>query len=63
MFYAVTGTMTVLFIAGFVFTLVTAFRVLGGRVRDHELVVAHALYWYVLTAAFCAVWFVVYVTK
>jgi heme/copper-type cytochrome/quinol oxidase subunit 3 len=63
MFYAVTGTMTVLFIAGFVFTLVTAFRVLGGRVRDQELVMAHALYWYVLTAAFCAVWFVVYVTK
>jgi heme/copper-type cytochrome/quinol oxidase subunit 3 len=63
MFYAVTGTMTALFGAGLVFTLITAFRVLGGRVRDHELVVAHALYWYVLTAAFAAVWFVVYVTK
>lgn len=63
MFYAVTGVMTVLFGAGLVFTLVTAFRVLGGRVRDQELVVAHALYWYVLAVAFAAVWFVVYVTK
>ena len=63
MFYAVTGTMMVLFIAGFAFTLVTAFRVLGGRVRDNEVVAAHALYWYVLAVAFAAVWFVVYVTK
>lgn len=63
MFYAVTGTMTALFIAGLVYTLVTAFRFLGGRVRDQEIVAAHALYWYVLAAAFAAVWFVVYVTK
>ncbi len=63
MFYAVTGTMTALFIAGLVFTLVTAFRFLGGRLRDQEVVAAHALYWYVLSAAFAAVWFVVYVTK
>ena len=63
MFYAVTGAMTVLFVAGLAFTLVTAFRVLGGRVRDQELVVSHALYWYVLAVAFAAVWFVVYVTK
>jgi cytochrome c oxidase subunit 3 len=63
MFYAVTGTMMALFIAGLVFTLITAFRVLGGRVRDHEVVAAHALYWYVVAVAFVAVWFVVYVTK
>jgi cytochrome c oxidase subunit 3 len=63
MFYAVTGTMFVLFLVGLVFTLVTAFRVLGGQVRDHELVAAHTLYWYVLAVAFVAVWFVVYVTK
>lgn len=63
MFYAVTGTMTALFVVGLVFTGVTAFRVLGGRSNDRELVAAHALYWYVLTAAFTAVWFVVYVTK
>ncbi len=63
MFYAVTGTMTALFVIGVVFTAVTAFRVLGGRLTDHELVAAHALYWYILTTAFCAVWFVVYVTK
>jgi cytochrome c oxidase subunit 3 len=63
MFYAVTGAMMMLFVAGLAFTLVTAFRVLGGRVRDNEVVAAHALYWYVLAVAFAAVWFVVYVTK
>jgi heme/copper-type cytochrome/quinol oxidase subunit 3 len=63
MFYAVTGTMTALFIVGMVFTLVAAFRFLGGRLHDQELVAAHALYWYVLSAAYAAVWFVVYVTK
>ena len=63
MFYAVTGTMTALLIAGVVFTAVTAFRYLGGRTYDRELVAAHALYWYVLTTAFSAVWFFVYVTK
>jgi heme/copper-type cytochrome/quinol oxidase subunit 3 len=63
MFYAVTGTMTALFVAGLVFTAVVAFRVLGGRSRDQELVAANTLYWYVLTGAFSAVWFVVYVTK
>jgi len=63
MFYAVTGTMTALFVTGVVFTAVTAFRALGGRHADDELVAAHALYWYVLTTAFCAVWFVVYVVK
>jgi heme/copper-type cytochrome/quinol oxidase subunit 3 len=63
MFYAVTGTMTILLIAGVVFTGVTAFRYLGGRTTDREVVAAHALYWYVLTIAFSAVWLIVYVTK
>jgi heme/copper-type cytochrome/quinol oxidase subunit 3 len=63
MFYAVTGTMTVLLIVGVMYTAVTAFRYLGGRVSDREVVAAHALYWYVLATAFSAVWFVVYVTK
>jgi heme/copper-type cytochrome/quinol oxidase subunit 3 len=63
MFYAVTGTMTALMIAGVVFTAVTAFRYLGGRMNDRETVAAHALYWYVLTTAFAGVWFLVYVTK
>lgn len=63
MFYAVTGTMTALVICGLVFTAVTAFRLLGGRESDQEIVAAHALYWYVVTAAFAAVWLIVYVTK
>jgi heme/copper-type cytochrome/quinol oxidase subunit 3 len=63
MFYAVTGAMLAFVIAGVVFTAFTAFRVLGGRETDTEIVAAHAFYWYVLTAAFSAVWLIVYVTK
>jgi cytochrome c oxidase subunit 3 len=63
MFYAVTGTMTALVVVGLVFTVVTAFRLLGGRESDQEIVVAHALYWYVLTVAFSALWLIVYVSK
>jgi heme/copper-type cytochrome/quinol oxidase subunit 3 len=62
-FYAMTGTMVALLIAGIVFSIVAAFRFLGGRVSDHEVVAANALYWYAVTAAFFAVWFVVYVRK
>ncbi|MEI8391798.1 MAG: hypothetical protein WCG40_04790 [Actinomycetes bacterium] len=63
MFYAATGTMTALLLSGLLYTAVAAFRYLGGRSKDVELLSAHALYWYFLTAAFCAVWFVVYVQK
>ena len=63
MFYAATGTMMALFLSGLVYTGVAAFRYLGGRTKEVELVSAHALYWYFLTAAFCAVWFVIYVQK
>jgi cytochrome c oxidase subunit 3 len=63
MFYAVTGTMVALLIVGIVFTAITAFRVLGGREGDTELVSSHALYWYVLAAIFSALWLIVFVTK
>jgi heme/copper-type cytochrome/quinol oxidase subunit 3 len=63
MFYAATGAMTALMLSGLVYTAVAAFRYLGGRTKEVELVSAHALYWYFLTAAFCAVWFVIYVQK
>jgi cytochrome c oxidase subunit 3 len=63
LFYAVTGTFVVLMIAGVVFSIVTAFRYLGGRTREREIVAAHALYWYFMGAVFAALWFVVYVTK
>ena len=62
LFYAMTGTMTALVVVGLVFTAVSAFRALGGRGHT-ELLSAHALYWYFAAAAYCAVWFVVYVTK
>jgi cytochrome c oxidase subunit 3 len=63
LFYAVTGMFVVLMIAGVVFSIVTAFRYLGGRTREREIVAAHALYWYFMGAVFAALWFVVYVTK
>lgn len=63
MFYAVTGAMLALIIAGVAFTAITAFRLLGGRESDTEIVAAHALYWYVLTAVFSALWLIVFVTK
>jgi cytochrome c oxidase subunit 3 len=62
MFYAVTGVFLVLMVVGLAFTVVTAFRVLGGR-SDGDVVVAHALYWYFVAAAFAAIWLIVYVTK
>jgi cytochrome c oxidase subunit 3 len=63
MFYALTGTFVVLVVIGMVFSVVTAFRYLGGRTSDREIVSAHAMYWYFLGAAFSALWLVVYVTK
>lgn len=63
MFYAITGTFVLLLIIGIVFSIVAAFRFLGGRTSDREIVTAHALYWYFLAAAFSMLWFVVYVTK
>ena len=63
MFYAVTGLTVALFILGLGFTAITAFRFLGGRTADQELVAAHALYWYVMAVVFSAVWLIVYVTK
>jgi heme/copper-type cytochrome/quinol oxidase subunit 3 len=63
MFYSITGTFTVLVVLGIAFSAVTAFRYMGGRTWDREIVSAHALYWYFLGATFCALWFVVYVTK
>jgi heme/copper-type cytochrome/quinol oxidase subunit 3 len=63
LFYAITGTMIALAVVGTVFSSVAAFRYLGGRSSDTELVSASALYWYFLAAAFAAVWFFVYVTK
>ena len=63
LFYAVTGVMVVLVVIGVAFSGVVAFRYLGGRTTERELVAAHALYWYCLSALYAALWFVVYVTK
>jgi len=63
MFYGITGMFMALMIAGLLFTTVAAFRYLGGRSGDQEILVAHALYWYAMSAIFAAIWFLVYVTK
>lgn len=63
MFFTVTGTFVALMIAGITFSAVAAFRYLGGRTRDREILTAHAIIWYAMAAAFAAIWFVVYVTK
>ncbi|MEI8239313.1 MAG: cytochrome c oxidase subunit 3 [Actinomycetota bacterium] len=63
LFYTLTGTMVALAIIGVVFSAATAFRYLGGRTADREVVSAHALYWYAFSVVFSALWFVVYVIK
>jgi cytochrome c oxidase subunit 3 len=63
MFYAITGMFMALMIAGLLFTVVAAFRYIGGRAGDQEILVSHALYWYAMAAIYSAIWFLVYVTK
>lgn len=63
LFYGVTGTFIALTIAGIVFSVVAAFRYLGGRTSEREIISAHAMYWYFLSAMYCVLWFVVFVTK
>jgi len=63
MFYAVTCSMLALLASGVVYSVVALFRSFAGRTSDHHVVSAHAMYWYVLTAAFTAMWFIVYVQK
>lgn len=63
MFYAITGMFMVLMIAGLLFTVVAAFRYIGGRSGDQEILVSHAIYWYAMSAIYAGIWFLVYVTK
>ncbi|HEY5877055.1 MAG TPA: cytochrome c oxidase subunit 3 [Ilumatobacteraceae bacterium] len=63
LFYAITGTFVALLLAAIAFTMVTAFRYLAGRTSDTEIVSSLALFWYILTGIYTAVWFVIYVTK
>lgn len=63
LFYAIAGVMTLLMAIGVAYSIAAWFRVIGGRVTDGDTVYGHTLYWYILTAAWVAVWFVVYVQK
>lgn len=59
------GAFLVLLGVGVVFMALMAFRTLGGRysAKEHEGVVAAALFWHVVVAVFTAIWFVVFVLK
>ena len=50
MFYAITGAFVALLILGMLVSVVAAFRFLGGRTGDHEILVAHSIVWYAITA-------------
>jgi len=63
MFYAITGMFFALMVAGVVFSLVATFRYAAGRTQDREMLIAHVLFWYAMTAVYSAIWFLVYVTK
>ncbi len=63
LFYAVTGAFIALTVIGIAFSTVAAFRILGGRTSEREIISAHAMYWYFLSAMYCVLWFVVFVTK
>ncbi|WP_040495919.1 cytochrome c oxidase subunit 3 [Ilumatobacter nonamiensis] len=63
MFYALTGTFMALMVVGLLLSLVSMFRYLAGRTRDREILIAHAIFWYAMTAVYTAIWFLVYVTK
>jgi cytochrome c oxidase subunit 3 len=65
LFYAVTGTFVALVIAAIAMAAITAFRSFAGRysAKDTEGIAANALAWHLLTVAFVAIWFAVYVTK
>ncbi len=63
LFYAMTGTIFAIAVVGLLYTVIAAFRALGGRLSDSDVLIAHALYWYWAAAAYTAIWFLVYVTK
>lgn len=64
MFYAITGAMLALVVTGLIFTSVAAFRTWTGRTaQQHDLMTAHAIFWFFIAVAYSAVWFLVYVTK
>jgi heme/copper-type cytochrome/quinol oxidase subunit 3 len=52
-------------VVGMLFAAVMAFRSLGGRysARDTEGLSSLAMFWYVLTAVFVSLWYIVYVLK
>lgn len=63
MFYSITGAMFAIIASAMIYSLVAMFRVLAGRIHDHDVLAGHALYWYAVSGIFAVMWFVVYVQK
>ena len=65
LFYGVTGVFVLAVVAGLLFTAVMAFHSLGGRFssRDTEGLSSLAMFWYVLSLVFLALWYIVFVLK
>ncbi len=63
MFFALTGMFMLLMIIGLLTTVVVAFRYIGGRTSEPEVIVGHALYWWAVAVVYAAIWFYVYVSK
>ncbi|MGE0877236.1 MAG: cytochrome c oxidase subunit 3 [Acidimicrobiia bacterium] len=63
--FVITGVLVALLLAGVVFTVLVAFRAVGGRYssKDSEGIAAVALYWHFCAVATAAVWYVIYVVK
>jgi heme/copper-type cytochrome/quinol oxidase subunit 3 len=63
--YATTGAHLGMLVLGMFFVAVMGFQALGGQLtgRDAEGMSAAALYWYVVIAVYCAVWYGIYITK
>ncbi|MFM7509233.1 MAG: heme-copper oxidase subunit III [Actinomycetota bacterium] len=65
LFYSVVGFQTAMVVAGLVFVVIMAFRVLAGQFssRQPDGLSAAAVYWYACVATYAVVWIAVYVMK
>jgi heme/copper-type cytochrome/quinol oxidase subunit 3 len=63
--FGISGAHLVLAGVAMLFVGLMAFRTLGGQysARDREGIAAAALFWYVMVAAYAAIWYVIFITK
>ena len=63
--FGITGAHLVMAGIAILFVILMAFRTLGGQysARDHEGIVAAALFWYVMVVVYTAIWYAIFITK